>query len=1301
MDLDTLKLERGLSGLKSRLRTVNAEMRANMSAFERGDRSVAAYETRLDGLNRKLEVQKRVVEAAKAEYEDMVREHGEGSEQAEKAARRYMNEVAALNNLERSVQRTTRQLAEMRRQQEIQSSGWHRLGSRLTNFGKGLSNISQKAVNVGKSLTRNITAPAAGAAAALASVTLVKGFDRLMGIDTARAKLKGLGHDVENIDNIMNSALESVRGTAFGLDEAATTAANAVAAGVKEGEELTRYLKLTGDAAAIAGAGMGEMGSILNKVTTAGKAYNGELQMLSDRGLPIYQWLAKEANTTADAVFDMASQGKISSEMLMNAIEKNIGGAAKTMGEESFRAALANIGADIARIGANFLDAGGEGEGFFSTVKPMLTDFRGLLQSLEPHAAELGTKFGQAFKGFVDRLKEAKQWFDNLSPSVKDMIVRIVGFGSLAVVAIGPLLTALGLLGGFIGNISSGLGTLFKFIAKGGGLVKVLGGAFSFLTNPIGLTIGLVTLLTTGFIYLYKNSETFRNGLKTLGSSLKDLGSGAFRIFKNAVAEVFGFLKEQFVVLKQFWKENSETIKKALSNILSAVKFVFQKGILPVIKFVMPFILNLIKSVWENIKGIITGALNIIMGAVKIFSGLFTGNFSKMWEGVKQLFRGAIQFVWNFIQLHFIGQILKGIGGFATNLVSKLKGGWDKAINGIRSFVNKAKEWFTDLLKNGKQKFDDLVDAAKKLPKRIGDGIKNMAGKVTDGVKAVANKMTEMLGKGINGVIGGVNWVLGKIGVKNTVPKWTVPQYAQGTNAHPGGLAVVGDGKGSNAGSELIQTPDGKKYLSPNTPTLVNLPKGTQVLSAKHTKELFSLPHYAKGTGILSRAWESTKKVVTKVKDSALDVWSYISNPGKLFNKALELFGVETPKFPGMLKDLGKGLFNKAKDALKTYLKNQLDVFQFSFDASGEDWDSVGPKGGFGGLLPSVERIYRMVEKRFGKTWFMGGYVNRNVRGRSTKSMHAYGRAFDIGGSFQTMSKIAEFLRRIPNAQHIIFNRRISSHGGPWRKYTGVNPHTDHVHADFKKPNSRVDTKGLGHGGFGANVDRWAGVARQALVMTGQYTAANLRRLLYQMKTESGGNPRAINLWDSNARRGTPSKGLMQVIDPTFRRYAMPGYNKNIWDPLSNILASIRYALERYGSLARAYRGVGYKTGGIVNVPGLYHLAEEGYPEFVIPTAPHRRTEAMKLLAFAARSIQGNKRPNQIPNVSTEGNNQYYDKVIEKLTQQVQLLTELVISNREIANKPVLTEGDIARAYNRYDAIEASKHRIFSGRGGL
>lgn len=171
-----------------------------------------------------------------------------------------------------------------------------------------------------------------------------------------------------------------------------------------------------------------------------------------------------------------------------------------------------------------------------------------------------------------------------------------------------------------------------------------------------------------------------------------------------------------------------------------------------------------------------------------------------------------------------------------------------------------------------------------------------------------------------------------------------------------------------------------------------------------------------------------------------------------------------------------------------------------------------------------------------------------------------------------------------------------------------------------------------------AGVEQWRTLATRALQMTGQYSEANLQRLLYQMQTESGGNPNAINNWDINAVNGTPSKGLMQVIDPTFRTYAMPGYDKNIYDPLSNMLASIRYAVSTYGSLAAAYRGVGYedgigdinlsdllpslpmldvkwfKDGGILTKPALFQMPSGG-----IGGAAEREAEAITPL----RSLKG------------------------------------------------------------------------------
>ncbi|MFE3055362.1 transglycosylase SLT domain-containing protein [Nocardia sp. NPDC059239] len=70
---------------------------------------------------------------------------------------------------------------------------------------------------------------------------------------------------------------------------------------------------------------------------------------------------------------------------------------------------------------------------------------------------------------------------------------------------------------------------------------------------------------------------------------------------------------------------------------------------------------------------------------------------------------------------------------------------------------------------------------------------------------------------------------------------------------------------------------------------------------------------------------------------------------------------------------------------------------------------------------------------------------------------------------------------------------------------------------------------------------------------------------------ESSGNPQAINLYDSNAAMGIPSKGLLQVIDPTFNAYHVDGTAFDVWDPVANIVAACNYAAHRYGSMDNVF----------------------------------------------------------------------------------------------------------------------------------
>jgi soluble lytic murein transglycosylase-like protein len=93
-------------------------------------------------------------------------------------------------------------------------------------------------------------------------------------------------------------------------------------------------------------------------------------------------------------------------------------------------------------------------------------------------------------------------------------------------------------------------------------------------------------------------------------------------------------------------------------------------------------------------------------------------------------------------------------------------------------------------------------------------------------------------------------------------------------------------------------------------------------------------------------------------------------------------------------------------------------------------------------------------------------------------------------------------------------------------------------------------------------LDSWIAQALQILDLP-QSLAPSVKRIVLK---ESGGNPRAVNTWDANARRGTPSQGLMQTIPTTYKHYVHPDLkNRPITDPVANITAGIRYMIDNYG----------------------------------------------------------------------------------------------------------------------------------------
>ena len=137
-------------------------------------------------------------------------------------------------------------------------------------------------------------------------------------------------------------------------------------------------------------------------------------------------------------------------------------------------------------------------------------------------------------------------------------------------------------------------------------------------------------------------------------------------------------------------------------------------------------------------------------------------------------------------------------------------------------------------------------------------------------------------------------------------------------------------------------------------------------------------------------------------------------------------------------------------------------------------------------------------------------------------------------------------------------------------------------------------------GNVGSGVARWAGLVRKVLAY--EHLNPNyILDVLYQMQTESGGNPNAINLTDINAQRGDPSRGLMQTIMSTFLAYHWPGTSYNIYDPEANIAAALNYGAHNgrgFGTgPGQIGSGHGYAAGGIIQklaAGGLIGMASGG-----------------------------------------------------------------------------------------------------------
>ncbi|AEK36227.1 signal transduction histidine kinase [Corynebacterium variabile DSM 44702] len=376
-----------------------------------------------------------------------------------------------------------------------------------------LGSVSSKAIKWGA-----MTAGASAAATAVGGVglALTKGFQRLDSIDQANAKLTGLGHSAEAIEGIMDSAMASVKGTAFGFGEAAGLAGQMVASGIEPGEELTQVLTTVADTAAIGGRSLEDMGLIFGSVAARGKLQGDDLMQLMAGGIPVLQMLADETGKTAEEVSDMASSGEIDFATFESAMRNHLGGAAQAAGD-TFSGSMDNAKAAAGRLGAAFLDP------MFDAAPGIIGNITDKIDDLAPQAEAAGAKLSEVAQGAIPHVKAALDTLKGSAETAWPVVQKIgdVAMGIPWQAYAGVIAMAVSKHQGLTGALSSGSGKFKTFTTE----VAANRAAMQQQGQQIGVVSAAIQTLGTKSSTIGKMSSAFQSAstpLRVMGMDAKD-----------------------------------------------------------------------------------------------------------------------------------------------------------------------------------------------------------------------------------------------------------------------------------------------------------------------------------------------------------------------------------------------------------------------------------------------------------------------------------------------------------------------------------------------------------------------------------------------------------------------------------------------------------------------------------------------------------------------------------------------------------------------------------------------------------
>ncbi|MEX6217629.1 phage tail tape measure protein [Mammaliicoccus sciuri] len=914
-------------------------------------------------------------------------------------------------------------------------------------------------------------------------------------------------------------------------------------------------------------------------------------------------------------------------------------------------------------------------------------------------------------------------------------------------------------------NIILGTIKIFSSILTGNwkgawnGLVQVLKGVVQLIWNLVQLWfVGKIvkvaklgmSLLKGVFTKGWKFIHTFiATTAYAIWNSVKQKFSGLNKSIKAIVTSIKKWLTNTWSAIKKsvvnqaqsLWsgvKSKFSSLWKSTKSIFTTLKNWTQKTWLNLKKSVVKTVQNLYTSVktrfnnlWKSTKQIFSNLRKWTVNTWNKLKNSIVKKAQDTWNGVKAKFTSLAKSTRTiFTNLkNWVTNKWKSIKNSVTNLAN---GARDNVVNGFKSMYNKGKSWLNKL----KNFIGDSKEAFKKKAASLG--------------KAAANGAIS----GLNKMIGGINKISKAITDKNLIKK--IPKLSTGTSGaikSPTAAIVNDKGPGNGSGpkghQELIARRDGSLHAPIGRNVLVGLSKGDSVINGRHTQQLVRtgvIPQFHGGKNsekekdnILSQAKDKAGKFGADVMDTAHsavdkskktvkagvsaakkgasylgdkigDVWDYVKNPKKLIDKMLGSINFGGSKANATMRMAG-GAFKKLKKSLVGKVKSWFE------EAEGGDGDAawlfkhdIWQKFGAytGGLGFNGGQHYGI---DFGMT--PGTKVKAVSGGRVSRVWNDYGGGksieIDIGnGLTNWYMHLNEQL--VKKGQRIGVGDLIAKSGNTGNFTAG----SGHLHFQLNKngkPQSNVLEwlKGLGSGGSNKAASKWApDIKRAAKRMKVNLSNSELKGIIAQIQRESNGNAGVTqgNIGDINNINGTPAQGLLQYVPSTFKAYKVKGHGniKSGYDQLlaffnnSNWRKDLPYGKSGWGPSGSRR----FATGGKV-WNGFYHLGEEGYPEWIIPSDPSRSNDAWKLLALAANDLEKNspksKRPNNLPNPST-GLGSSNSNLEKKFDMLLSLVSKLVSSNEAIANKdyePVIDkyslESEVFKLIEKYERTKSRKNR--------